>query len=212
MTVHLHSAGKKIHAFPWVHSIRTKCTESLQMIKILKDMGLPAKWFLDQQTAALKNLQLVTAHISNTTGFLKRQGIADLVGFPRLLRRLDMIGLDYKRDRFMRSVVETAILRELRLMKYKARIPINQGVTLFGIMDETGYLEEGEIFVAFDKTPFVGCHMMDLDNRRMLVTRSPALHPGDIQVATNVIPPDAHPLRSLRNCVVFSQKGQRELS
>lgn len=181
------------------------------MIKILEDMGLPAKWFLDQQNAALENLQLVTAHISNTTGFLKRQGIADLVGFPRLLRRLEMIGLDYKRDRFMRSVVETAILRELRLMKSKARIPISQGVTLFGIMDETGYLEEGEIFVAFNKAPFIGCHMMDLDNRQMLVTRSPALHPGDIQLAKNIIPPTGHPLRSLKNCIVFSQKGKRDL-
>ncbi|PVH92839.1 hypothetical protein DM02DRAFT_635040 [Periconia macrospinosa] len=43
-----------------------------QMIKILEDMGLPAKWFLDQQTAALEILQLVTVHISNTTSFLER--------------------------------------------------------------------------------------------------------------------------------------------
>jgi hypothetical protein len=40
---------------------------------------------------------------------------------------------------------------------------------------------------------------------------SPALHPGDIQLATNVIPPYGHPLRSLKNCVVFSQKGKRDL-
>ncbi|KAL5396190.1 hypothetical protein PMIN03_012983 [Paraphaeosphaeria minitans] len=111
----------------------------------------------------------------------------------------------------MRSVVETAVLRELRLMKYKARIPIEQGVTLFGIMDETGYLEEGEIFVAFDEAPFIGCQSLDLDNRRMLVTRSPALHPGDIQKATNIIPPNSHPLKALRNCIVFSQKGVRDL-
>ena len=181
------------------------------MIKILEDMGLSAAWFLKEQTAALENLQLVTAHISNTTGFLKRQGIADLVGFPRLIRRLEAVGLDYKRDQFMRSVVEAAILRELRLMKYKARIPVEQGVTLFGIMDETGYLEEGEIFVTFDKAPFIGCHFLDLDNRQMLVTRSPALHPGDIQLATNIIPPEYHPLRALRNCIIFSQKGKRDL-
>lgn len=181
------------------------------MIKILEDMGIPAKWFLDQQTAALENLRLVTAHISNTTGFLKRQGIADHIGFPQFIRRLESIGVDYKRDKFMQSVVEAAILRELRLMKHKARIPIDQGATLFGIMDETGYLEQGEIFVSFDKAPFIGCHMLDLDNRQMLVTRSPALHPGDIQLATNVIPPESHPLRALRNCIVFSQKGKRDL-
>ncbi|OAG12010.1 RdRP-domain-containing protein [Paraphaeosphaeria sporulosa] len=179
-----------------------------QLIKILEDMRVPAAWFLKQQDATLR---YVTAHISNTAGFLKRQNIADRLGFPQLIRYLESIGIDYKRDRFMRSVVETAVLRELRLMKYKARIPIEQGVTLFGIMDETGYLEEGEIFVTFDEAQFIGCHPLVLDNRRMLVTRSPALHPGDIQMATNIIPPEHHPLRALRNCIVFSQKGERDL-
>lgn len=45
----------------------------------------------------------------------------------------------------------------------------------------------------------------------MIVTRSPALHPGDIQLATNIVPPAGHPLRELRNCIVFSQKGSRDL-
>jgi hypothetical protein len=181
------------------------------MIKILEDMGLPAKWFLMQQEAALHRLRFVTAHIANTAGFLKRQNIADRVGFPQLIRYLETIGIDYKRDQFMRSVVEAAVLSELRLMKYKARIPIEQGATLFGIMDETGYLDEGEIFVTFDKAPFIGSHTLDLDKRQMLVTRSPALHPGDIQIATNIIPWESHPLRALRNCIVFSQKGARDL-
>lgn len=37
------------------------------------------------------------------------------------------------------------------------------------------------------------------------------MHPGDIQIVTNVIPPDDHPLRSLQNCIVFSQKGKRDM-
>ena len=38
------------------------------------------------------------------------------------------------------------------------------------------------------------------------------MHPGDIQLATNRIPtePD-HPLLALRNCIVFSHKGERDL-
>lgn len=181
------------------------------MIKILEDMLVPATWFLKQQDVALQSLRFVTAHISNTAGFLKRQKIADHLGFPRLIRYLEAFGLEYRRDAFMCSVVETAVLRDLRLMKYKARIPIEQGATLFGVLDETGYLQEGEIFVTFDETRFIGSHHVDLDNRRMLVTRSPALHPGDIRMATNIMPPDSHPLRALRNCIVFSQKGKRDL-
>lgn len=43
------------------------------------------------------------------------------------------------------------------------------------------------------------------------MTRSPALHDGDIQFAQNVIPPDNHPLAELTNCIVFSSKGYRDL-
>jgi hypothetical protein len=182
-----------------------------QTIKILEDMGVQDAWFMRQQESRLQTLQLITAHISNTVHFLQRQNVANLVGFPQLLRRLGSIGIDYKADRFMSSVVEATVLREVRLLKYKARIPVPQGVTLFGIMDETDYLEEGEVFVTFDNAHFVQDWATDLDNCRMIITRSPALHPGDIQLATNVIPPDHHPLRSLRNCIVFSQKGERDL-
>ncbi|KAF6787912.1 RNA-dependent RNA polymerase, partial [Colletotrichum sojae] len=45
----------------------------------------------------------------------------------------------------------------------------------------------------------------------VVVTRSPALHPGDIQVVQMRTPPVGHPLRSLRNCIAFSQFGKRDL-
>jgi hypothetical protein len=177
----------------------------------LEDIGVPNKWFIQQQEKRLRVLQLITAHIASTVHFLKRQNIASSVDFPRFVRRLENIGIDYRRDRFMSSVVEASVLRELRLLKHKAKIPVTQGVKLFGIMDETGYLEEGEVFVTFDKAPFLHDRAQSLDNRQMIITRSPALHPGDIQLATNVVPPDHHPLRSQRNCIVFSQKGERDL-
>jgi hypothetical protein len=172
---------------------------------------VPDHWFSQQQEKRLNALQLITAHIANTVHFLNRQKTASSIDFPRFLRRLQSIGLDYRRDRFMSSVVEATVLRELRLLKHKARIPVAQGVKLFGIMDETGYLNEGEIYVTFDKADFLPCRALDLDDRQMIITRSPALHPGDIQLATNVVPPDHHSLRFLRNCIVFSQKGERDL-
>ena len=174
-------------------------------------MGLQNDWFFEQQNRALYRIQLITAHIANTVGFLQRQKIAESIGFPQLIRRLDDIKIDYKNDRFLCSIVEATVLSELRLLKHKARIPIDDGVTLFGIMDETGYLEEGEVYVTFRDAEFITGHASDLDNQKVIVTRSPALHPGDIQLATNIIPPKSHPLRALKNCIVFSQKGQRDL-
>ena len=73
-------------------------------------------------------------------------------------------------------------------------------------MDETGFLKEGEIFCVTrtEKGKFV------LEGR-VVVTRAPALHPGDVQYATAVNVPAESPLKALHNCVVFSSKGERDL-
>ncbi|OTA57896.1 RdRP-domain-containing protein [Hypoxylon sp. EC38] len=182
-----------------------------QMIKILEDMGVSEEWFLHVQNHELKRLREITTSIHNTTVFLKRQKVAEQVNFSKFIRRLYKLGIDYRQDAFLCSVVETVVLREVRLLKHKARIPVEKGVTLFGIMDEFGFLEEGEIYVTFEKSKLPGKNYPDLHDQLVLVTRSPALHPGDIQLARAVMPPPHHPLRSLSNCVVFSQKGERDL-
>ncbi len=180
-----------------------------QMIKILEDMGCSREWFVNVQNRELTRLRKITANVDNTAVFLKRQKVADQIRFPQFIRRLHKLGIDYRTDKFLSSVVETVVLRELRLLKHKARIPIEKGVTLFGIMDEYGFLDEGEVFITFEDLP--GTHYLDLDRRTVLLTRSPALHPGDIQVGRAVVPPDVHPLRALSNCIVFSNHGVRDL-
>jgi RNA dependent RNA polymerase len=45
----------------------------------------------------------------------------------------------------------------------------------------------------------------------LIITRAPALHPGDIQLATAIAVPNNSPLMKLRNCICSSQKGSRNL-
>ncbi|KAI6778657.1 RNA-dependent RNA polymerase [Emericellopsis cladophorae] len=179
-----------------------------QMIKILEDMGTRDQWFIDLQNKELRFLRAVTASANNTSTFLRHQLIGTNMGFPQFIRELYYLGIDYRRDVFLRTVVENVVLRELRLLKHKARIPVEQGVTLFGIMDETGFLKEGEIYITSDKANQIA---KPPSKGFALVTRSPALHPGDIQVVNMVEPPIDSPLRSLTNCVVFSRNGRRDL-
>ncbi|TWU72186.1 hypothetical protein ED733_001553 [Metarhizium rileyi] len=185
-----------------------------QVIKILEDMGTSAQWFISQQNKALSFLRRVTATNANTSTFLRYQDIGSSLGLPSFIRQLDKMRIDYRRDRFLKSVVEHAVLRELRLLKHKARIPVEKGVTLFGIMDETGFLDENEIFVTCDNLFSMNRENpveTTLRDGPAIVTRSPALHPGDVQYVTIVSPPDGHPLRHLRNCIVFSRNGSRDL-
>ncbi|KAI0967985.1 RNA dependent RNA polymerase-domain-containing protein [Xylaria arbuscula] len=180
-----------------------------QMIKILEDMKVPESWFFNAQNQELHRLRKITAITDNTVTFLKRQKTAEQMGFSRFIRRLQKLGFDYKKDVFLCSVVEAVVLREVRLLKHKSRIPVEQGVTLFGVMDEFGLLGDEEVFITFDKMNRRSCP--DLHNRLVIVTRSPALHPGDIQIRRAIVPPRGHPLCSLSNCIVFSQKGNRDL-
>lgn len=184
-----------------------------QLIKILEDMGVPDHWFLSLQARELDRLRAVTADAYNTGTFLQLQGIGNGFYLSTFIKTLDRYGIDYRADHFLRAVVESVVLRELRLLKHKARIPVPKGVTLFGVMDETGFLEPDEVYVTYDRDHRFGRSLVDdsLADGRVLVTRSPALHPGDIQKATMRTPPPGHPLRALRNCIVFSRWGDRDL-
>ncbi|KAL2828374.1 RNA dependent RNA polymerase-domain-containing protein [Aspergillus pseudoustus] len=180
-----------------------------QVIKILEDMGVSDEWFSKLQGLRINELRQATATTKNTAKFLRGQDVGECIKLYRFFLLLNRLQLNYKEDSFLRAVAEAMVLRELRLLKHKARIPVKKGITLFGIMDETGFLEEKEVYVTYDTmqdrfAPPPGyC--------RLFVTRSPALHDGDIQYVYNRRPPKGHPLTEHKNCIVFSKKGKRDL-
>ncbi|KAF2144749.1 uncharacterized protein K452DRAFT_285074 [Aplosporella prunicola CBS 121167] len=178
-----------------------------QFILILEDLGVPAQVFLTLQAQAIEQLRRITLSPVNAATFLEHAHIGQAARLPPLIRMLDDLGLPFNEDDFLEHVVEIAALASLRDLKYRSRILVEHGVTLYGIMDETGILEEGEIFCVTEK-PGGGRRILQ---GRVIVTRAPAMHPGDVQFARAVDVPSDSPLNSLSNCVVFSQKGQRDL-
>jgi len=76
-------------------------------------------------------------------------------------------------------------------------------------MDETGFLQEGEVYVATEGSLDGGRD--DTPRSNIIVTRSPAMHPGDVQIVNAVAVSDNSPLKRLSNVVVFSQHGARDL-
>lgn len=182
-----------------------------QMIKILEDMGAPDSWFFKLQERAIAEIRLVCNDARRLSKYLEHKSIAEHAAFAGLVRRLHELGIDYKKDRLISSIVEAVVLRELRLLKHKARIPVPLGVTLFGVMDETGFLMEGEVYITYDPDKKRRHMAPPRDRTEVIITRSPALHPGDIQRAVQAVPPPGHPLTYLSNCVVFSQRGLRDL-
>lgn len=180
-----------------------------QFIKILEDLNVPLASFMNLQDKAMEELRMMTTNTFNASLLLGGTQTSKAARLPSLLEMLDSIGLEYHDDSFLRGVVEMAVLTKLREIKYRGRIPVQNGLTLYGIMDETGYLEEGQIYVVTQSSLDERREVLKKD--RVIITRSPALHPGDIRIVEAVDVPEDSPLKYLRNCVVFSQHGSRDL-
>jgi hypothetical protein len=178
------------------------------LIKVLEDLGIQHHVFISMQNDMIAELENITCNTINAVNFLDQEHIADSVGVPDLMTYLNDIGLDPQEDMFLRSVVEMGALHKLREVKYRGRIRVKKGKKLYGIMDETGYLQEGEVYAAFE-TPEQGRTV--ITGERVLVTRSPTMHPGDVQIARAIQVPEDSMLNNLFNCIVFSQFGARDL-
>ena len=185
------------------------CFLNTHLIKVLEDLGVAGDVLLELQKEEIELLRDTIRSARRAAHFLEHQApIAESTRLPYLVGVLDSLDLHFSQDRFLNQVIELAVLVKLRDLKYRARIRVPNGVTLFGIMDETGFLKEGEIYVPIlnDRSQTEA-----IIGENVIVTRSPALHPGDVQLANAVDVPDGSPLRQLYNCVVFSQHGSRDL-
>ncbi|KAK5092135.1 hypothetical protein LTR70_005740 [Exophiala xenobiotica] len=179
-----------------------------QVIKILEDLNIPAVAFERLQEDAVRKLQSSATSTSSAIEFICVNLPDSATKLPALLKAMAQIDIDVTEDNFLRDILGTLLQIQLREIKYRSRIHVPGAVTLYGICDETGFLEAGEVYVTFreDKSQKQRCLQ-----GAVVVTRSPALHPGDVQVVTAVSPPDYSSLWHLHNCVVSSQKGQRDL-
>ena len=178
-----------------------------QLIKILEDLRIRRIVFENLQVAAVEKLRASAKSAASAIDFLKTNLSDSATGLPTLLSSLTQIKFDITEDAFLRELLGALLQIQLREIKYRSRILVPRAVTLYGISDESGWLEEGEVFVTFTKEDYT----KGMLNGTVAITRSPALHPGDIQLVKAVSPPKDSHLRNLQNCVVFSQKGYRDL-
>ena len=88
--------------------------------------------FLDLQRDAVNKLRCMTTSAINTATLLESIESPKATRVPSLIKLLDEIGLDYRADHFLYSIVKMAVVNHLRDIKYRGRIPVDQGVTHHG--------------------------------------------------------------------------------
>lgn len=123
---------------------------------------------------------------------------------------------------FVMTVLNLWKIWSLKLIKEKARIPVEKSAFVLGCADETGTLRghsnatEGSSSKDVSKLPQIFLQVSDPEEPQKstvvtgvcIVGRNPSLHPGDIRVVEAV---DVPALKHLRDVVVFPTKGDRDV-
>jgi len=123
---------------------------------------------------------------------------------------------------FIVTVLNLWRVWSLKLVKERARIPVEKSAFVLGCVDETGTLRghkkstEGSTRQGRDLLPQIFLQITDSEDQRnatvvtgiCIIGRNPSLHPGDIRVVEAV---DVPALRHLRDVVVFPSVGDRDL-
>lgn len=179
------------------------------MIMLLEGLDVPCHVFQALQDNETRAASALMESLTNSGWLLERYSLGLSFKLPFVIQNLCQSGVSLTSlndDGFWARMMSSARNHILRELKYHARIPVSGGWTLVGIADIHGQLNEGEIYACV-QTP---------DGRDTyfegptLITRSPAIHPGDIQVVHAIGKPPADSdlaKGQLKNCVVFSTQG-----
>ncbi|KAH7916477.1 RdRP-domain-containing protein [Hygrophoropsis aurantiaca] len=186
------------------------------LIVLLEYLGSSIERIISLQDDAIHEAQAIHSSFLNASKMFQQHGLGSSFHLPSLFNnletilhlqvgnhRLDSGGLQDALIKRSLSCASTHVLREL---KYRAHIAVPGSYTLLGVSDEWGCLQEGEIFatVCDERTG-----LYEEITGPVAITRSPQIHPGDVQMVTAVRRPQ---LEHLTNVVVFSCKGDRSLS
>jgi len=119
--------------------------------------------------------------------------------------------IEVQNEPFVKAVVETLKVRAFVNLKQKANILVRDSVRVFGVLDEYGILNHGEIYLCI--SPSNGKDSQDykiIEIDKVIVTKNPCLYLGDIRVlkAVRNKQTEKH-FKHLINCIVFSSKCPR---
>ncbi|KAK3698052.1 hypothetical protein QZH41_010823, partial [Actinostola sp. cb2023] len=181
-----------------------------QVIMLLSNLGIPDVVFVKLMREALDNL----------TGMLldERRAVLQLYSSVKTgieFKNLSEAGVSLTVEPFFRSVIAAVYYDHLHSLLTKARIKLDprKARLMMGVMDETGVLQYGQVFVQYSECSNDPKTHEDFNLKKrsvlqgpVMVTRNPCLHPGDMRRLVAVDTPE---LRHLVDCVVFPRVGPR---
>jgi len=203
------------------------------MVMVLEDRGVRKEAFIDLQDAAKAEIYLSEDSLTNFRRLFKSHSLGNIFHLSFILEQLHLLGLDMQNNAdkraiesvFLRRLLRCSMVHALREIKFKARIPVPNSYQLVGVADEgQAYIREGanpEDVFTLPEGHIYACVQESADKDPIylkgacILSRSPVIHPGDVQRVKAVgMPPDDKIcfFRGLKNVIVLPAVGERSLA
>ncbi|KAG6376279.1 RNA dependent RNA polymerase-domain-containing protein [Boletus reticuloceps] len=198
------------------------------LVMVLEDRGAPKTVFMKLQEGTVANARMAHDTAALYAKLLESHQLCYNYRLAEILRRLNTLGLELKPNPLQQSLDtpffarlrSCAINHVLRGVKHEARIPIPNSYMLVGVADEgPAYARKGlKNLYCLPQGKIFACVQCPEDEKpryiqgMCLISRSPVIHPGDVQRVYAIGPPPEDLLclfGQLRNVVVFPTTGKR---
>jgi RNA-dependent RNA polymerase len=178
------------------------------LIMLLEGLGVNYDVLRHFQDNAVAKTKDATRSLQDAMELLETHGLGSSFRLASTMQNIIKLGFDNMQgDAFYDQLLQVAVYHALRVLKNNARIPVPNAWTLVGVADEHNFLKEDQIFACIKKPDRETIYL----DGHVLVSRSPCIHPGDVQAVLAIgRPPEGScfDIESLQNTVVFSTKGE----
>jgi RNA-dependent RNA polymerase len=170
-----------------------------QIIILLNGLGIPDDTFIRLQDNMLADLRNIFISKQQALKFVRKVCEAEIHKHILQMLKSDLISLDT--EPYLKGVLRAFYSSAIREVRTRSKIIVPKSALLMGVIDEYGVLEYGQVFIK--KLYYKSDKII---TGRVVVTKNPCFHPGDIRVLEAIDRPELH---HLVNVIVFPRKGPR---
>lgn len=154
-----------------------------QCIILLSGLGVSDDTFIALQDKMLRSLALMLLFEMVALDTLRHVNIPGGIKVTALSRS----GVKFTREPFFRSLLLAIYKSRLGDLLRRARIaiPETHGRLLMGVIDETGFLQYGQVFVRYSKLVSEPGKELTTLKGRVVISKNPCFHPGKIYFEVN---------------------------
>lgn len=207
------SKNRMLNVTKWSEAM--PCYLNREIITLLSTLGVGDQVFLDMQNEQMNMLGKMLTDREAALRILDSMGLKES---KSIIVKLLRAGFRPDTEPYILMMLQSYHESQLSDLRSRCRIFVPKGRVLIGCLDETKNLEYGQVYVriTMTKREFQCSEQVFIqkdDNTcilkgRVVVTKNPCLHPGDVRVLEAVYEV-ALEEKGCVDCIIFPQKGKR---